>query len=334
MNGPADSAHATPIGGYFELTLPNHGWPFPPTYLAFQSGRAALRALLESSPFERVLIPAYTCDSVVSAVEDAGRVVTFYPLDEGLAPRLGDSVKSDTVLLYINYFGLCDHVVSRLASQFTGQLIVDDTQALLAAPTGALGTIYSPRKFTGLPDGGLLVANGLVVPEPVDEDDGSLQRMDSLLIRLAGSAREGYAAFVAANHTLEDTRPRRMSHLTRRLLRSVDMQDMKQRRRVNFARLAKAFDALNARRWTLSADCVPLCYPLVLRKDVREIRQRLAENDIFIPIYWEDARLRLCDATPEMAMLDNCLALPCDQRYSIKQMDHLIRCVVTALDGP
>jgi len=333
MNEPLHSAHDTPTGGYFELALPDHGEPFPPTYLGFQSGRAALRALLESSPFGRVLVPAYTCDSVVRAVEDAGRKVALYPLDDGLSPRLDVAVAADTALLYINYFGLCDHVVSRLASQLPSQLIVDDTQALLASPTSALGTIYSPRKFAGLPDGGLLVANGLTVPVPAEEDDGSLQRMQPLLIRLAGSALEGYAAYVAANRTLEDTRPLRMSRLTRRLLRSMDPQDMRRRRRANFARLAAAFDAVNTRRWALGTDCVPLCYPLVLRRDVRDVRRRLAELDIFVPTYWEDARPRLHDDTPEKAMLDHCLALPCDQRYDAGQMDHLIRYVSTILDG-
>ena len=55
------------IGGYFGLDLPNYGDPFPTT-LKFQSGRAALRAVLEYTNIEQVFLPIYICDTVSRAV--------------------------------------------------------------------------------------------------------------------------------------------------------------------------------------------------------------------------------------------------------------------------
>jgi hypothetical protein len=329
----SSNATATPeIGGFFELALPDFGDPFPSSFLKFQSARSALRALLESSGFERILLPAYICDSVIRAVSDAGRTPVFYRLDERLAPVAPIVVPEDTALLCVNYFGLCDSIVAEIEGDVApSQLIIDNTQALFAPDSGAFGSIYSPRKFVGLPDGGLLVARDPVIAMPAIEDHGSMTRMEHLLVRMAGTARDGYSSFLASNHSLEDTRPLRMSHLTNRLLRSIDTHAVKSRRRANFARLATAFDPINARRWTLGPACVPLCYPLVVEEDVTDIRKMLADSNIYIPTYWEDARQRIEDGSVEKIMLDNCLALPCDQRYTSALIDRLIDRVRVAL---
>jgi hypothetical protein len=327
------NASAMPeIGGFFELALPDFGDPFPSFFLRFQSARSALRAVLEGSEFARVLLPAYICDSVVRAVSDAGRTPEFYRLDAQLAPVIPVAVPEDTALLCVNYFGLCDDIVARVKNKVApSQLIIDNTQALFAPPMEVFGSIYSPRKFVGLPDGGFLATRGPMIALPTDEDHGSMGRMEHLLVRMAGTARDGYSSFMASGCSLEDTRPLRMSRLTNRLLRSIDMQVVKSRRRANFARLARAFDPINARRWTLGRACVPLCYPLVLEKDVTDVRKLLADSNIYIPAYWEDARQRIEDDSVEKILLDNCLSLPCDQRYTAAHIDRLIDCVSIAV---
>ena len=158
-----------------------------------------------------------------------------------------------------------------------------------------------------------------------------MSRMNHLLIRTCVDARGGYADFLAAGHSLEDTRPLGMSRLTRRLLASVDLESVKQRRRSNFKRLSEALDRLNRKRWNLTAQAVPLCYPLVLDQDMAPIRKRLADCGIYVPTYWEDARARLGSTSVERALLDRCLALPCDQRYTEQQMDKLVRTLIYEL---
>ena len=318
------------IGGYFELALPNFGDQFPAPFLKYQSGRAALRAVLEASHFTRVLIPAYICDSVPQAVIEAGLKVDFYELDQQLLPAsCARPLPRDVALLYVNYFGLCDDNLLRLQQEHPpAQLLIDNTQALFASGGTACGTIYAPHKFVGVPDGGLLVANGIEVSRPSGEDTGSMSRMNHLLIRTSGSARAGYADFLAAGNSLEDTRPLGMSRLTRRLLASVDLESVKQRRRSNFKRLSDALANRNRRSWNLTAHAVPLCYPLVLDHDVAPIRKRLADCGIYVPTYWEDARARLRRTSVEGALLDRCLALPCDQRYTDQQMDKLVQTLI------
>lgn len=327
-SGPA----APEIGGFFELALPDFGDSFPSPFMKFQSARSALRAVLESSGFKRVLLPTYICDSVVRAISDAGRSIEFYRLDDRLSPIVPTTLEKDTALLCVNYYGLCDDVVTRMQKEIApGQLIVDNTQALFSAPTQAFATIYSPRKFVGLPDGGLLATRGPAIIMPRDEDEGSMARMEHLLVRMAGTARDGYSSFLASGHSLEDTRPLQMSRLTSRLLRSIDTHVVRSRRRANFERLAAAFDPINVRQWELDPTCIPLCYPLVTAEDVRDIRKRLADSNIYVPVYWEEARQRIEDGSIEQTMLDKCLALPCDQRCTPAHIDRLIACVRSIL---
>lgn len=197
-----EDARADEIGGYFELALPDFGDPYPAPFIKYQSGRAALRAVLEASSLTRVLLPAYMCDAVVKAVADSGRAIDLYRLNTDLLPDIDVDLPPDTWLLYVNYFGLCaDKVCFILENYPAGQLIIDNAQALFDCLDDRCVTIHSPRKFLGLPDGGILHAPRLPIHEPDYEDTNSLGRMEHLLIRASEGARSGYASFRDANRS-------------------------------------------------------------------------------------------------------------------------------------
>lgn len=321
------------IGGFFGLDLPDCGDAFPDV-IKFQSGRAALRAALECAGITRVMLPAYICDSVIQAIIDAGAVVETYRLDDSLYPKcLPDSLPEKCALLYVNYFGLCAANVTRLVQKTpNSQLIIDNSHALLALPTKVLATIYSPRKFVGVPDGGLLVTSGLEINVPEDEDKNSLARIRHLLLRMAYTAKDGYPDYIESEKSLENTRPLRMSGLTSRILASIDMTTLKCWRRENYLALATRLDKYNAIKWELDPESVPLCYPLILGSEVQHLRNTLAGKGIYIPIYWPDARPRVSDGI-EHLMVNCCLAVPCDQRYSVDHMAYLADEIVAGLNN-
>lgn len=319
-NTPAALTPTGEIGGYIGLDIPDHGDPFPDA-MKFQSGRAALRAALESARITRVLMPAYICDSVIQAAMDAGAVVDTYRLDDSLYPKCAsDALPPGCALLYVNYFGLCAANVTRLLQEVPGhQLIIDNSQALCAQPTKALATIYSPRKFVGVPDGGLLVRNGFELAAPEAEDNGSLPRMRHLLVRMAYTAREGYPYYKESEKSLESTQPLRMSKLTNRVLASVDLSAVKRMRRANYLALASRLDTYNVLKWELDSESAPLCYPLIMRREAHHLVEMFAAKGIYLPIYWSDARARISDGI-EHRLINYCLAVPCDQRYSLDHM--------------
>ena len=315
---------STGIGGYFGLELPYYGDPFPNTY-KFQSGRAALRAALECAGIKQVWLPAYICDSVIQAVKDSGATAKTYLLDDLLYPKdLPCFTVDNCVLLYVNYFALCQENVNRLLQEIPNQqLIIDNSQALFSPDSRALATIYSVRKFVGVPDGGLLAVSDLDIKEPENEDNDSIGRMKHLLIRMAYSAPDGYSDYVNSEITLSNSKPLRMSCLTKRLLASIDMKRVKKRRRDNFSELAALLDKHNLHKLAIGKDSVPLCYPLFVNYDVDNLKKYLRSKDIFIPTYWPDVKKRAVYKTIEYRLVHNCLAIPCDQRYSTIQMADL-----------
>jgi hypothetical protein len=313
-----------PIGGYFaleEAAVPNRLYE---SALGFQSARAAFSALLATGKPERVWVPRYICDAMLSPLQNAGIAACFYDLNESLGIASKIRLRSQEWLLYVNYFGICDAVEQEVLRQFDpAQVVLDHAQALLSTPGDCLATIYSPRKFLGVPDGGLLFTR-LALPLPTQVDQGSVERCRHLLLRADGQLADGYAAFKQSEASLVDTAPRAMSTLSRRMTNNCDIHLMALRRRRNFDLLHSHFGALN--RLVIPADVMaPLCYPLLL--DYSIDKSRLADQGIFIPIYWQEV-LGRCDArTVEHSLALNCLALPCDQRYGPEDIERLAQSV-------
>jgi hypothetical protein len=320
------------IGGYFGLDLPDHGDPFPHA-IKFQSGRAALRAVVERAGIVRAWLPAYICDAAIQAVNDAGAFVETYLLDDSLFPKgLPSKLPDRSAILYVNYFGLCDANITRLLQRFPHkQLIIDNAQALFSLPTRVLASVYSPRKFVGVPDGGLLMSRGLGICGPEREDSASLDRMRHLLRRMAETAEEGYADYLESEKSLDDTKPLAMSRITRRILAGIDMPMVRQRRRANFLALAKHLRKYNIHKWELDAKSVPLCYPLVVGFDVQQLKSDLIHKRIYIPTYWPNCRPRVADGI-EHRLTEWCLPVPCDQRYSLDHMANLAGEIVASLE--
>lgn len=80
---------------------------------------------------------------------------------------------------------------------------------------------YSSRKHVGLPDGGLAMGRN-PPPEPAQEDQNSIRKLDHLFKRYAYSARDGYSDFNRARLSLSDMTPLRMSRLTQRMLSRIE----------------------------------------------------------------------------------------------------------------
>jgi len=305
------------IGGYFGLALPDFGDHFP-VALKFQSARAALRAVLESAGIKRIMIPAYICGCIPGSLAEFGVTAETYYLDDSLYPvSVPEFIPEGCVFLYVNYFGLCQSNVDRLLGEIPPEkVVIDNSQALFAKPGPAWASIYSVRKFIGVPDGGLLMTSDTNIKVPEDEDTESFGRMKHLLLRMAHSARDGYASYLESEKTLNNAKPLRMSRLTKRLLASSDMKQTQERRRENFLVLAAELGMYNTFKWTLDAESVPLCYPLVLGSDVDRLRRKLAARNIFIPTYWPDAQTPTSPESIEHRLVHRSLAVPCDQRYS------------------
>lgn len=310
------------IGGYFELEFPAPTPPLHPGVMEFQSARAAFLALLRARRPHRVRMPYYMCRTMFDSLRQADVDVAFYHIDEQF--RIADNIalEKDEWLLYPNYFGLqTEQVASVLARFDSRQVVIDSSQALFAPPLECLATIYSPRKFLGIPDGGWMIST-VPVDAPEASDDGSYERALALLKRAAFSPEEAYAEHHRAEMTLFHQEPRSMSALTRRVLSSVDFGAVRHARNTNFAYLHARLGRFNR----LSLDACkadgPLCYPLLT--DATGLRKYLISKRIFVPTYWTDVLNLVDEAALEAKLVQGIVPLPCDQRYRENDMNRVV----------
>ena len=195
--------------------------------------------------------------------------------------------------------------------------------AFYAKPKECLATIYSPRKFFGLPDGGLLLTDQYI-PLPQDQDQGSEKRMEHLIRRLASVPEAGYAAFQKAEESLSDMEPRSMSQLTRKLLDSVDVSAVKIARNRNFQYLRNSLDKSNKINFLDFIDG-PLCYPYISNKSIK--KEIFIKEIIFIATYWPDVLGRVEENSVEAKVVTQCIPIPCDQRYDKNTLDRVLRLI-------
>jgi len=324
---PSIPAQMDALGGYLALEVAREGPLTHPGAHAFQSGRGAFLALLEVVKPAKVWLPWYLCDSMSEPLEQAGVKSQRYRLAPDFSIGAQIDLGPRDLLLSVNYFGLMDRGQQKVLTQYpVSQVVIDNSQALYSPALRGLASIYSPRKFLGVPDGGYLVAAGVNIPG-YREDSGSLARSRHLLERIGCGAEAGYAAFTKAEASLSGLPPQRMSTLTQRLLASADHPAVQRKRRRNFAFLQERLGHHNLLQWTLEAKAVPLCYPFLPRRT--GVRAALLQARIYTAAYWPE----LLDPAREMPQTERgwsseLLALPLDQRY---EPDYLERWMVLPL---
>ena len=314
------------IGGYFELELPDCGGFLHDDGVLLNSGRNALEYVLRSLPdIKHLWIPYYTCDVILEPINKLDIAFTFYRINERL--EVGDPVDlhAGDYLLYTNYFGIKDQYVQQLTDKYGARLIVDNAQAWYADPIPETSTVYSPRKFVGVPDGGIAYCRVGIDIEQF-EQDSSYDRCSHLLKRIDLGPTEGYADFKDNSHLLANQPIRRMSRLTQRILKSIDFGSIKEKRINNFLLLNDKLGKSNLFSVPVqtSFSC-PMFYPFLTDRD--DLKTSLIRNGIFVATYWPSVLSLPSDLELEKGFTKRMLAIPCDQRYGESELERIIETI-------
>jgi hypothetical protein len=304
------------IGGYLEFELRNNSM-FHENAINVNSGRNALRFLIRIKNIKKIKIPFYICDAVRDVLVEENVSFTHYGINSELLPN-ADFTEDDCVL-FVNYFGLLDNKLYDIIKQ-TKNPIVDNSQAFFSTTFSDCDSFYSPRKFFGVPDGGILLTKcdnrcNLSL-------DVSFSRCMHLLKRADLSAEEGFGDY-QKNENLISTLPLcLMSNLTEKILKNIDYGYVKQKRIDNFNYLHEQLHGINE-LIIENGKCCPLVYPLLINNN--SIRDLLIENKIYCAKYWDDV-VKYCDDSMFEYLLSNKLiALPIDQRYSLEHMELIVK---------
>jgi hypothetical protein len=233
----------------------------------------------------------------------------------------------------VNYFGVCaKQARETILSYGRDKVVIDNSQAMHSEHFSTLATLYSPRKFFGLPDGGILYTNDRRVKQPETRDTSSITRMSHLLKRLAGSPESGYQDFLKAEQEIGELPVLGMSNLTEHLLRSVDFEDAKKQRIQNALFLHNHLGRYNKLSLDFTTPTAPLCYPLLPNVKF-PTRDGLSKEGVFIPSYWSEVLSRVKEGSFEWNLATNALFLPCDQRYSLSDMQRVVSLLESG-EGP
>lgn len=313
----------TPIGGYFELELLDRGGFPHDDGMLLNSGRNALECMFRAlGDVRHLYIPYYTCDVVMEPIVKLNIPYSFYHINQSLELDVLPTLNSGDYMVYTNYFGIKDEYVYHLAEQYGSQLIVDNAQAWFAQPIKGVNTIYSPRKYVGVPDGGVAYCTEYI-DEKSFEQDVSYERCSHLLKRMELDPSDGYVDFKSNSKKLSGQPVKQMSRLTRKMLSSIDFEDVRNKRRKNFDYLQEHLGKANCLEIPfIDSIACPMIYPFLT--DDPSLRQRLIENKIFVATYWPNVKEWASREMLEFELMDKMIPLPVDQRYGIDEMNTII----------
>lgn len=318
-------------------------WPDAKLY---RSGRDALKAAAKACKgrYSRVLLPALCCESMVSPFQMYGIEPVFYRLHWDYTADLFDveeKLTEDSILLYCGYFGISpfeDAYLQRLRETRPGICFLEDrTQDILAERMSEFTpdlTVASIRKWTAIPDGGLLWSKSITCgPGTEDKEFAQLRiramqqksrylRTGDLLLKdqfrnLLGTASE------LLDISIE---PIAMTQEATDLMSQLDLESMFSCRQENVRMLQELLLPMVEQGAICFVSDRPerstLYFP-VLVEDQKWFQTELAKVGIYCPVIWpvpEEAR-GICPVAEYTA--EHMLGIPCDHRYSQADMAYI-----------
>ncbi|GKX44463.1 hypothetical protein SOASR015_34970 [Pectobacterium carotovorum subsp. carotovorum] len=310
-------------GGFLQLEL-GRGTTYHSEAIYLNSARNALKYIIRLYKIRKIAVPYFTCPVVWQVLKDENCDIVFYDCDLNMNPNLA-KIRRDDFFIVNDYFGVMSEKIDEIISYYPN-VIIDNAQAFFSYNCG-LAAFYSPRKFFGLPDGGLVITSDRL-NESLDVDVSYLRCLH-LLKRHDLSASASYSDFCDADKRIDSLPMRYMSRMTENLMSGIDYDFIKNRRIKNYNHMHKKLSDVNLLNVTLSVNATPMAYPLLIEN--KNIKNRLIQKKIYVATYWPN----LEDVAPAdsntLYLRDYILPLPIDQRYDIKDIDAMLKIIESVI---
>lgn len=328
------------IGGLFGLECTAQPQGLTPPFLTgrelfLANARAGIWLLVNQLKPLHVWVPSYLCHTIIGAIDRNITEIRFYGVDYDLTVRsneLVSEVASGDLVIFIDYFGYPhDHQLSTCVKEKGAWVMADASQALLSYHVGTNSdfVLFSPRKYIGVPDGGILR-----VPESFPVSHISLEMpptawwlkaLQTVILRREFDdglpTREWFRLFREAEDSAP-TGPYAMSQLSRTILEySVDYSRIAQKRIDNYCTLLERLAAY-ALFPRIEKDVVPLGFPVhVANREA--VRKTLFDHEIYPPVHWEIENVVPPEYEESHRLSRQIMTLPCDQRYGLEDMERI-----------
>lgn len=346
---------------------------------------------------KKVFIPSYVCPKFTDSVyqlQNTFRTIGgseflivnygYSPLDgntkarENLAELAGvvdpdslssgntvdiDQLDEHSVLVVPNYFGFWNDEMNNLMIQAVNKncvVIQDLTQALYIEPEDMIPGAYSlfaPRKFMGLLDGGVMAYNGwggppnteggLSLPVTIGETWLTTTKRDEFFRwywkAMAGALNPELNGLMRAQADRDLSRGA-YEPCTQHSKISIQRYDANQSNRDRDARRSNYLQLLrrlkeHALYDELPANVTPMAFPILVQ-DAQAVREMMYEHHrINCARHWDFSEPRkfpveiisTTDDAVATVLSKHLLSLPCDQRYDTSVMDHIADCLILCL---
>lgn len=310
-----------------------------------RSGRDALKVIAKAHSGAKVYLPALCCDSMIKPFEMYNCEIAFYPLTNTLAvdyPKLLkklDCTSGKILLLYFDYFGIpmfSDVQLKEIKDKYKHLVFIRDiTHTLLIHNELEHSddyTIASLRKWSNIPDGGLLWTDHEVnCSEWCESPAFAIQRLEAQKLRtvffetgIEEIKKQYRKIFSSVSDLLDsDQRPAKMTEYSYQIASYTDWQQIREVRKENAEVLREIFaKCMDIKVIDSCGDESNLYVPiLVNRRDI--VQNCLSKRGIFNTIIWplREEQEKCCKNTGYIH--NHMLAVPCDQRYSRDDMVYI-----------
>ena len=316
--------------------------------------REALTAIINKmqNSGKRVLIPAYTCGTVVTPFKEQAWNCFYYPIDKSLrieveeTKKLASSQCFDLMIVH-PYYGkdLNEEEIDLIKEvRATGcKIIVDLTQCIFSKQRLDFVDFYigSYRKWFSIPDGGFMECTEIseYIDDSLKENDKfvSLQK-DSMYLRgmyFDTDNEEVKKISVRINKYAvglveSEVAPHKMSNVSLQLLEKEDKEGNQQQRFENYKYLFKNLQDLGSCKLVCSnigeVTSAPLYF--VVYVNVRsQLQADLAAQHIYAPVIWPVSYDEVLINDTVKDIYNTILAIPIDQRYNQEDMDKIVRII-------
>ena len=324
----------------------------------FSSGRMAIYSLIKHLKYNNstVLLPFFTCESVIEPFLKNKCRIIFYGIDDKLNLNI-DEIKQIVIehkpklILFHSYYGFNTNL--KLNNKLVPFLrekkvcIVEDlTQAYFSSFKKINADFYvsSLRKFFAIPSGGVIFSPNQKLNIQYDNDEELLSHLDAVALS-AFNLKKEYMSDINTKVKKEDflkkyseiknclnifgkTLPISPKALT--IYKNINYNEIIALRRKNFKYLLKKLSfikGINPMFDKLPNNVVPLYFPMFVEIDRKSFQQAMANKNIYCPIIWPKSKYIEYNNKENNSLYSKLICIPCDQRYSINDMKYICDCI-------
>lgn len=299
-----------------------------------------------------VMLPAYTCDTVITPFKEQGWQCFYFPVNKNLridinnTLELWNKIKADLIVVH-PYFGMdlsLDEIALLKGLHELGcRIVADLTQCIFSEQRLDFVDYYvgSYRKWFAIPDGSFLQARNGVSFKKYDMSENkefvSLQQ-DAMYLRgfyFSSDIEELKKISIRLNKLAVESvdfniKPHRMSDLSYTLYIDEDKRNNQEQRFLNYKYLHERLCHNSVCRVVCDdirlVTTAPLYFPVYV-DDRRALQYQLAKEHVYAPIIWPVyyEEVLLNDEIKEIYTTS--LAIPIDQRYNQEDMEKIVQII-------